>query len=224
MKIEVLYLGPQLDEDKKIAFYLVNEPKGSTIVYRKELHKIVGVVNEGTIIPEELKVNIVRDEIINKIIESVKDKVYETFNNQANRIIDIRNKWHAWDKIHCETWNDFRMDSEVKKQKLAELKENDPRKGLLLGDRENIRETEERIRQIYVKKADRFLENIAKYVEDRLKGDVITSIENIHLSGFSSGSWKINGNKIFSFRTILAGGYNIQCLHIRVIYSYKELK
>ena len=55
MKIEVLYLGPQLDEDKKIAFYLVNELKGSTIVYRKDFHKIVGVVNEGTIIPEELK-------------------------------------------------------------------------------------------------------------------------------------------------------------------------
>ncbi len=61
----------------------------------------------------------IREEITNKIIETVKDKVYETFNNQANRLIDIRKKYLAWDKLHCDIHNDIGMDREVKKAKLT---------------------------------------------------------------------------------------------------------
>ena len=39
--------------------------------------------------------------------------------------------------------------------------------------------------------------------------------------GYFEGAWKINGEKLFSFDTFYAGGYNIQCFHVRTKYKFK---
>jgi hypothetical protein len=39
--------------------------------------------------------------------------------------------------------------------------------------------------------------------------------------GYMEGAWKINDDQVFSFETFYAGGYNIQCLHVRTKYKLK---
>jgi hypothetical protein len=43
--------------------------------------------------------------------------------------------------------------------------------------------------------------------------------------GYFEGTWRLTTDAgvtmYFGFRSILAGGYNIQCLHIRTLYNYK---
>lgn len=53
----------------------------------------------------------------------------------------------------------------------------------------------------------------------------VNSVEKLFVEhgkdGYIEGAWKLNGEKIFSFDTIYAGGYNIQCLHVRTKYKLK---
>jgi hypothetical protein len=39
--------------------------------------------------------------------------------------------------------------------------------------------------------------------------------------GYMEGAWKLDNGKVFSFETFYAGGYNIQCLHVRTKYKLK---
>ena len=62
-------------------------------------------------------------------------------------------------------------------------------------------------------------------VAKKLKGIEVKSAELIKLGigedGFAEGAWKLDNGKWFEFETIYAGGYNIQCLHVRTIYTLK---
>ena len=62
-------------------------------------------------------------------------------------------------------------------------------------------------------------------VAKKLKDIEVTTIENLYIErgkdGYVEGAWLVNGDKTFKFETIYAGGYNIQCLHIRTLYSLK---
>tara|TARA_B110000908_G_scaffold147704_1_gene179631 strand:- start:2 stop:523 length:522 start_codon:yes stop_codon:yes gene_type:complete len=53
----------------------------------------------------------------------------------------------------------------------------------------------------------------------------VDSVEKLSITegrdGYMEGAWKLNNDKVFSFETFYAGGYNIQCLHVRTKYKLK---
>ena len=74
------------------------------------------------------------------------------------------------------------------------------------------------------KQAEQKLMKIEVAVFKKVDYDVDT-VEKISLTegrdGYMEGSWKLNNDKVFSFETFYAGGYNIQCLHVRTKYKLK---
>lgn len=75
------------------------------------------------------------------------------------------------------------------------------------------------------KEAAAKLKKIDVAVAKKINFDV-DSIEKLYFNttgkdGYVEGAWKLNGEKVFSFDTIYAGGYNIQRLHIRTKYKLK---
>jgi hypothetical protein len=98
-------------------------------------------------------------------------------------------------------------------------------KGYTKGDIQLARyETAQTIHTRMQKDAVHKLAKIDIAVAKKINFDV-ESVEKLYLEhgkdGFIEGAWKINGEKIFSFDTIYAGGYNIQCLHVRTKYKLK---
>jgi|TARA_B110000914_G_scaffold204743_1_gene199378 hypothetical protein len=98
-------------------------------------------------------------------------------------------------------------------------------KGYTKGDIQLARyEGESDIRIKMQKDANHKLAKIDVAVAKKINFDV-DSVEKLYLDhgkdGFIEGAWKLNGEKIFSFDTIYAGGYNIQCLHVRTKYKLK---
>lgn len=86
--------------------------------------------------------------------------------------------------------------------------------------------SEKDLKAIIAKEAQAKLTKIDVAVNKLLKNEEIVTVEKLGFTfnsanQFCEGSWKINGNKTFSFRAIYAGGYNIQTLHVRTLYSYK---
>lgn len=81
------------------------------------------------------------------------------------------------------------------------------------------------IREKMEKEAAAKLKKIDVAVAKKINFDV-NSVEKLYFNttgkdGYVEGAWKLNSEKVFSFDTIYAGGYNIQRLHIRTKYKLK---
>ena len=80
------------------------------------------------------------------------------------------------------------------------------------------------IRAKVEKDAVQKLKKIDVAVAKKINFDV-TAVEQLYVTegkdGYVEGAWLLNGEKTFSFETIYAGGYNIQCLHVRTKYKLK---
>ena len=74
------------------------------------------------------------------------------------------------------------------------------------------------------KEAANKLKKIDVAVAKKISFDV-DAVEKMYFTegkdGYFEGAWKLNGEKVFSFDTFYAGGYNIQCLHVRTKYKLK---
>ena len=82
------------------------------------------------------------------------------------------------------------------------------------------------LKALIAKEAQAKLSKVDVAVAKLLKGEEIATVEKLNFTlqsanNFCEGSWRINDKKIFSFRAIYAGGYNIQALHVRTLYIYK---
>lgn len=78
--------------------------------------------------------------------------------------------------------------------------------------------------------AERSLGRIDVAVSKKIKRNDIVKCELIHTEtgkdGFIEGKWKLitenDESAIFEFETIYAGGYNIQCFHVRTKYKMSK--
>lgn len=74
------------------------------------------------------------------------------------------------------------------------------------------------------KDAEAKLSKIDVAVAKKITYDVV-NIQKLYAregrDGYMEGAWKINDEQVFSFETFYAGGYNIQCLHVRTKYKLK---
>lgn len=88
--------------------------------------------------------------------------------------------------------------------------------------------TPDDLKGLIQKDAEAKLAKINVAVNKKLAGIVVESVELIKFNmeakdGFCEGAWLINGSKVFSFKVIYAGGYNIQRLHYRTIYKLTDI-
>lgn len=85
-------------------------------------------------------------------------------------------------------------------------------------------ETASTIRTKMEKEAANKLLKIDVAVKKKINFDV-DSVEKLYFTegkdGYFEGAWKLNNEKTFSFDTFYAGGYNIQCFHVRTKYKLK---
>lgn len=80
------------------------------------------------------------------------------------------------------------------------------------------------------KDAEHALTKIDVAVAKKLDGLAIVDIECLQCGngkdGYIEGAWRLVLNdetkRVFSFETIYAGGYNIQCLHVRTKYNLSK--
>ena len=72
------------------------------------------------------------------------------------------------------------------------------------------------------KQAEAKLMKIDVAVAKKIDFDV-DAVELMYLrngkDGYFEGAWKVNGERIFQFNTLYAGGWNVQCLHVRTKYK-----
>ena len=161
-------------------------------------------------------------EIIEKVSETTKPVVVESMTNQANRLVELQSTYRDKLKEHfgtvskygeqhakCDIWQEYAFlqnELGLNKGQINMIKTYSPKS----------------IHIEYQERGERFIEGLAAKITNKVMKKE-ESVETVKLEYLNSGSgaWTINGNKTFSFENILAGGYNIQCLHVRTIFKYK---
>lgn len=146
-----------------------------------------------------------------------------------NTVAPLMNKW-ADDRANAI--NKAAVDAEAKIQELG-IKRNEANKMFQIKTSFGL--NKQTMQWLYFgssyvaeqcqKDAKHAMLKIDTAVAKKLKGMEIKSAELLRLDigkdGFVEGAWRLDNGQVFSFETISAGGQNIQCLHIRTLYSLK---
>lgn len=165
--------------------------------------------------------------IANEIKASVAPIMEKWVDDRVAVLMDLKEQIRGLDtnKEFNEYYNDIRARDKYFSRSSAKFYWFD-RKGYTKGDYMLAAyEGSAYIREKMEKNADAKLMKIDKAVAKKIDFDV-NSIEKLYFNttgkdGYVEGAWKLNGEKVFSFDTIYAGGYNIQCFHVRTKYKLK---
>lgn len=114
---------------------------------------------------------------------------------------------------------------------ISKLLEDQVGKTMLNKYKDDYSKGKEKFKAYLNKEAQKKLLKIEVAVERKLEADIENIVEvkeeyiKIGNDGQVEGAWTITlkdgSTKNFSFESIYAGGYNIQCLHLRTLYRYK---
>jgi len=173
----------------------------------------------------------------NEVIESIKEQLKPALDKwvvaQCERINGLREykRSDEYNSIEAEIvdtgfGNKVRMTKGVCQfYHLQEL-------GYSKKDMQNLGYHKDALPAIYQKEAAQKLLRVDVAVNKKLSKVSVKEIDQIGfrhgLDGFVEGDWIVTDDDgqqhKFKFETIFAGGYNIQCLHIRTKYTLKAVK
>ena len=154
------------------------------------------------------------------IAEKIKESVRPAMINWVDDMEIFLNKLEKY-CVH-EVYDDPEYKDARNAYKLEELKRG---AGYTKSCEHFFHRTKEDKRQLLEKEARSKLSKIDVAVAKKLKGVKLETIRLLYFSttaadSYCEGAWKVD-DKVFSFRTIYAGGWNIQVEHVRTLYIYK---
>jgi hypothetical protein len=161
---------------------------------------------------------------LNDVVTKIKENVYpdmESWKTEFRLFIKDLERYCTFD-----VWKDESLIGLTilqKDSRIAILKE---KKGYTKSMNVFFGRTTEQLNQLIEKVAEAKLAKIDRAVYKKLDGVNVHEINQVYFNaegeiGCIEGAWKINNEKTLSFKSVYAGGYNIQTLHVRTIVKYK---
>jgi hypothetical protein len=166
------------------------------------------------------------DAIVNEIKETVSPLMDRWVEDRVNVIMELKNIYRGLDENEeFNNWYNERRShdryfsrSSAKFYWIADM-------GYGKGDYMLAAyESKAEIQKKMEKQAEAKLKKIDVAVAKKVNF-AVESVEKLFFregkDGYFEGAWKLNDEKTFSFDTFYAGGYNIQCFHVRTKYKLK---
>jgi hypothetical protein len=158
-------------------------------------------------------------------IESISSKIKESIQHILDQ--QVESKLEKVQKLR-----DFVKSDEYKQTKGSWAKfELMQSKGFSKKDIQDKDRSNDDLRERFIKESENFASKIDLAVKKKIGDIQVDEVEPLYVNsgkdGFVEGDWILksgDGKYRFSFETIYAGGYNIQCLHVRTKYKMKKIK
>ena len=151
-------------------------------------------------------------ETIEKIKESIKPHIDEWKNARYEFIKKL--------EVYCRSTVYKDAEESGKRRDAYLIHDLKTKKGYTKSMERYFGRSEADLRELIDKDAEAKMFTIERAAYKKLKGVEVKTVENYYY-GDAAAKWLINEEKMFGYEVIFAGGYNIQCLHIRVLFSYK---